>query len=193
MNALASVIVGRLVQRLRERQHLGDRRGGARSGGRSLLDAIERIHHEHGIARFGEPPAHLAERRPQSKDIRPDEHAWRRAAHRVDEVAVSRAVRRRHGDLRLGHVDRIHDLRQQQHHARSQQDAELPARHQSLELVFPPILLKTILVAHIHSFSHLIARLIRPPRGDMRFSCHVTRGLRTRVRQAIGCQRTARR
>ena len=62
------------------------------SRGRRFLDAIERIHHEHRVAGFGQPLAHLAERRTRTEDVRPYENAGSRAARRVHEVAVGGAV-----------------------------------------------------------------------------------------------------
>ena len=40
-----------------------------------FLGAVKRIHHQHRIARFGEPLAHLAERRTQPENVRPYEYA----------------------------------------------------------------------------------------------------------------------
>ena len=108
---------------------------GAGVRGRGFLDAVERIHHEHRIARFGEPFAHLAERRPQSEDVRPHENAWGRAARRMHEVAVRGAVRRRHVHVRFGHGNRVRDLRQHHGHACSQHHAELLSCHQTESLV----------------------------------------------------------
>jgi hypothetical protein len=114
-----------------------------------FFDAIERIHHEHGIAGLREPFAHLAERGPQPEDVRPHEHGGRRAARRVHEVGVAGAVRRGHRHIRFGHGDRIRDPRQHHGDARSHDHAELPARHQSTRLVFLSIPLKMILITHV--------------------------------------------
>ena len=151
MNAFASVMCVVSFRALRERHQLLDRGCGAGVRGRGFLDAVERIHHQHRIARFGEPLAHLAERRPQPEDVRPHENAWGRAARRMHEVAVRGAVRRRHVHVRFGHCSRVRDLRQHHGHACSQHDAELLSCHQTESLVLLPVLLKMILIAHIRS------------------------------------------
>ena len=92
----------RLVQRLRERHQLGNRRGRSLRGGRRLHPAIERIDHDYGVAGFGEALAHLAEGRPQAEDVGPYEHARRGAVCRVHEVGVAGAIRRLDGDVGFG-------------------------------------------------------------------------------------------
>jgi hypothetical protein len=93
----------------------------------AFFGAIERIHHKHRIARFGEPFAHLAECGPQSEDVRPNQDAWGRAGCRMHEVAVRGAVRRHHGYFGFGHSDRVWNLGQHHGHAGAQHFAELPS------------------------------------------------------------------
>jgi hypothetical protein len=95
---------------------------------------------------------HLARRGPQPEDVGPEQHAGRGAACRVHEVAVRRAVRRRHGDFAVGDGDRVGYLRQHQRDAGADQDAELPPSDEPAGFIFPSILFKLILLAHSCSF-----------------------------------------
>ena len=74
----------------------------------------------------------------------------------MHEVAVGGAVRRHHVNVRFRDGDRVRDLRQQDRHAGSQQDAELAPCHQSAGLVLLSIFLKMVLIAHIPSLSTLL-------------------------------------
>ena len=139
----------RLAQRLRERPHLRDRGCGTGRGRRGFLGSIERVHHQDRIARFGETLAHLPEGGAQPEDVRPDENACCRAACRMHEIAVGRAVGRRHIDVRFRHSHGIGHLRQHHRYAGANEHAELPARHQSERLEFPSIVLEMILIAHV--------------------------------------------
>ncbi len=130
---------------------------GVRGGG--FLRAIERIHHQHRVARFGKPFGHLAECRPQPEDIRPHENAGGGAAGRMHEVAIGGAVRSGHVHVRFGHRDRVGHLRQQHGHACSQHGAaELLSCHQTERFVLFPVLLKMILIAHVRSLSFVLVR-----------------------------------
>ena len=117
----------------------------------AFFDAIERIDHEHRVARFGKPLAHLPHRGPKAEDIRPQQHARAGAGRRVYEVRVAGPVRRRHRHLGVGDRDRVHDARQHHRHAGAQQDAELPPCDLAARLEFLSIFLKLILFAHSRS------------------------------------------
>ena len=80
-----------------------------------------------------------------------------RARRRVHEVAVGGAIGRRHGHVRFGYRDRIGDLREHQGDPRPDEHAELPACHLAEGLELLPIVLKMILIAHVRSFSLVIA------------------------------------
>ena len=82
-------------------------------GGRGFLGSIERIDHEHGVAGFGQAFSHLSECRTQAEDIRPDEHRWIFAFHRMHEIGIAGTVGCFDLDFRLGGVGRIGQARQQ--------------------------------------------------------------------------------
>jgi hypothetical protein len=148
MNAFASVICVVLAERLGQRAEVSDRRLRAVVGGQRLLHAIERIDHQHRVARLREPLAHLPERGSQAEDVGADDHAGCHAARRMHEIGVRLPVRRRHGDVRLRHIRGIGHRRQRHRHAGRDHDAELAARHLAERFELLPIVLEVILIAH---------------------------------------------
>src|SRR5882762_3979450 len=90
-----------------------------------LLCTIKRIDYQHGITGFRKALGHLSERRTQSKDVGPDEHARMLACCGMHEVGIRGAIGCLDFDLRVLCLDSGGGGWQRGYQARSQcQSAE---------------------------------------------------------------------